>query len=144
MSAKKGKPNLILLHGLGGSKADWKDVATLLAKSFEVLALDLPGAGDAPKPGSGSEPAARAKAVSSAMKAAGFERAHVAGHSVGARVAGELLATEPGRVESLVLVSPLGGASYSLADKLKWKAMSRRGILQSVPEASMRNASGYG
>ena len=78
------------------------------------------------------------------MKAAGVERAHVAGHSVGARVAGELLATEPGRVDFLVLVSPLGAVSYSLADKLKWKAMSRRSILQSVPESSMRSASGYG
>ena len=60
MSAKKGKPNLVLLHGLGGSKGDWKDVATSLSRSFDVLALDLPGAGDAPKPENGYEPAALA------------------------------------------------------------------------------------
>jgi pimeloyl-ACP methyl ester carboxylesterase len=144
MNVKKGKPNAVLLHGLGGSKADWKDVETILSRSFKVLRLDLPGAGGAPKPDYGYEPDALARAVSSAMKAAGIECAHIIGHSVGARVAGELAACEPSCVDRLVLVSPLGAVTYSLADKLKWKAMSRRGVLQSVPESSMRNASAYG
>jgi pimeloyl-ACP methyl ester carboxylesterase len=144
MSAKKGKPDVVLLHGLGGSKADWKDVAASLSRSFEVLALDLPGAGDAPKPEYGYEPAALARAVSAAMKTAGVKHAHLVGHSVGARVAGELAACEASCVDHLALVSPLGAVTYSLADRLKWKAMSRRSILQSVPETSMRNASAYG
>src|SRR6185369_7600939 len=42
------------------------------------------------------------------------------------------------------LVSPLGATPYSLTDKLKWKAMSRKAIIQSVPEGSMRSAAGHG
>jgi len=144
MTKAKGKPSLVLLHGLGGSSADWADAAKILSRSYGVLALDLPGAGAAPKPPSGYDPVSLARYVENEMEEAGFGRAHVAGHSVGARVAGELAAREPSRVVKLALVSPVGAVSYGFTDRLKWKGMSRRAILASVPESSIRNASAYG
>ena len=68
----------------------------------------------------------------------------LAGHSLGGRVAGEMAALAPDRVRALALVSPLGSAPYGLIDRLKWKAMSRRALLESVPESSLKNAAGYG
>ena len=47
-------------------------------------------------------------------------------------------------MRALALVSPLGAARYGFTDTLKWKAMSRRAILESVPESSLRSAAGYG
>ncbi len=41
-------------------------------------------------------------------------------------------------------MSPLGSAPYGLTDRLKWMAMSRRAVIESVPESSLRNAAGYG
>src|SRR5437868_4456779 len=92
------------------------------------------------RPGSNRRPAAP-KAAALPLRYAPIA---LVGNSIGARVAGELAALQPERITALVLVSPLGAVSYSLAERLKWKAMSRRSIIQSVPEGSMRNASGYG
>ncbi|WP_082375207.1 alpha/beta fold hydrolase [Pseudonocardia sp. HH130629-09] len=39
---------LVLLHGIGGSAAEWRTVAACLTPSFRTLALDLPGHGSSP------------------------------------------------------------------------------------------------
>ncbi len=141
---KKGKPPLVLLHGVGGSAADWDEAAKHLSRTFDVHALDLLGCGAAPKPAAGYDPVSLARYVENAMEERGLGRAHVAGHSLGGRVAGELAAREPSRVLSLVLVNPVGAVPYGFTDRLKWKAMSRRAVLTSVPDSSLRSASAYG
>jgi pimeloyl-ACP methyl ester carboxylesterase len=143
-AAAPGKPPLVLLHGLGGSAADWGDAAKLLAKHYDVHPLDLLGCGAAPKPAGGYDPVSLARYVENEMEGRGLPKAHVAGHSLGGRVAGELAAREPSRVLSLVLVNPVGAVSYGFVDRLKWKGMSRRSVLASVPDSSLRNASAYG
>ncbi len=147
MTARKGKPAkspLVLLHGVGGSAADWEEAARHLSRWSEVHALDLLGCGAAPKPEKGYDPVSLARYVENAMESRGLSRAHVAGHSLGGRVAGELAAREPSRVLSLVLVNPVGAVPYGFTDRLKWKGMSRRAVLTSVPDASLRSASAYG
>jgi pimeloyl-ACP methyl ester carboxylesterase len=144
MSTKTKAPDVVLLHGLGGSKEDWNEVRALLPRSLHVAALDLPGAPGGPKPLDGYDPASLASWLSAALFRDLVTKVVLVGHSLGARAAGELASEQPERVEALVLVSPLGAAAYSLTEKLKWKAMSRRAIIQSVPESSMRSAAGYG
>lgn len=141
MAAKKSKAALVLLHGLGGSSEDWAEAAKLLEKDFAVSAPDLPGSTRDPRPGSGFEIEALARWV---LGEIGAEPVFLAGHSLGGRVAGEIAALAPGRVRALALVSPLGSAPYSLTDRLKWMAMSRRAVIESVPESSLRSAAGYG
>ncbi len=153
MTGKKGKPAkagkherapVILLHGLGGSAADWDEVASFLGKHYDVHPLDLLGCGSAPKPASGYDLVSLARYVENEMEERELPRAHVVGHSLGGRVAGELAAREPARVTKLVLVNPVGAVSYGFLDQLKWKGMSRRSVLTSVPDSSLRNASAYG
>jgi pyruvate dehydrogenase E2 component (dihydrolipoamide acetyltransferase) len=141
MAAKKSKPTLVLLHGLGGGAADWADAGVPLAKHFTIQALDLPGSLRGPKSPDGYEPAALARWVLGVLPE---EPVFLAGHSLGGRVAGEVAALAPARVAALALVSPLGAAPYGFTDTLKWKAMSRRAVLESVPESSLRNAAAYG
>ena len=141
MPAKKSKGTLVLLHGLGGSGEDWAAAAKLLAKDFTVHALELPGSARGPHPGKGYEPGPLARWVLSEI---GKKPVLLAGHSLGGRVAGEVAALAPDHVRALALVSPLGSAPYGVLDRLKWKAMSRRALLESVPETSLRNAAGYG
>jgi len=150
MTTKKGKAKrpkklpLVLLHGVGGSAADWDEAAKILAKHYDVHPLDLLGCGAAPKPASGYDLVSLARYVENEMEERELLRAHVVGHSLGGRVAGELSAREPARVTKLVLVNPVGAVSYGFTDRLKWKAMSRRAVLASVPDSSLRNASAYG
>ncbi|HEY4977475.1 MAG TPA: alpha/beta hydrolase [Gaiellaceae bacterium] len=141
MTAKKSKGTLVLLHGLGGSGEDWAAAAKLLAKDFTVRALDLPGSARGPRPGTGYEIGPLARWV---LGKIGQKPVLLAGHSLGGRVAGEMAALAPDRVRALALVSPLGSAPYGILDRLKWKAMSRRALLESVPESSLRSAAGYG
>jgi pimeloyl-ACP methyl ester carboxylesterase len=141
MASKKSKGSVVLLHGLGGSSEDWKEVAAFLAKDFTVQTLDLPGSARGPRSSTGYEPEALARWV---LGEIGAEPVLLAGHSLGGRVAGEAAALAPGRVRALALVSPLGSAPYGLTDRLKWMAMSRRAVIDTVPESSLRNAAGYG
>lgn len=141
MAARKSKPTLVLLHGLGGCSADWTDAGVPLAKHFVIEALDLPGSFRNPKSAGGGDPEALALWVLDALHPGPV---FLAGHSLGGRVAGEIAALAPDRVAALALVSPLGAAPYGFTDTLKWKAMSRRAVLQSVPESSLRNAAAYG
>jgi pimeloyl-ACP methyl ester carboxylesterase len=96
-------PSVILLHGLAGSGRWWARNVPALARSFRVVALDLPGFGAthrdarfvlAQVPGQ----------VLAAMDGLGIDRAHIVGHSMGGLVAGGLAADHPDRVDRLVLV----------------------------------------
>lgn len=141
---KRGdRRKVVFLHGLGGSRHDWADVVAEL-KDVEAHALDLPGSGEAPKPESGYDPVSLARWLEVTLSELGLKRAALVGNSLGARVAGELVSHEPSRASALVLVSPLGAVGYGLTDRLKWKAMSRRAVIQNAPESSMRNATAYG
>ena len=135
---------ILLLHGLGGSAEDWKEVAAALPKGLAPLALDFPGFGKATRPHDSYDPAALARWVVGEMDDRDVESAVVAGHSLGGRVAAELALLAPKRIAALALVSPLGAVSYGFTDTLKWKAMSRAALVAAAPETSLRNALGYG
>ena len=97
-----------LLHGLGGSAANWGAVAGPLARTHRVLVPDLPGHGGSPRPPHGADVGWFADAVADALREAGCERALVAGHSFGGLVALRLALRQPELVGGLVLVAPAG------------------------------------
>jgi pimeloyl-ACP methyl ester carboxylesterase len=80
----------------------------LLEPRFDVLAVDLPGFGRSPPlpPGTEPTPEALADAVERAMEDAGFDRAHIAGNSLGGWIALEL--ARRGRALTVTAISPAG------------------------------------
>jgi pimeloyl-ACP methyl ester carboxylesterase len=100
-------PALVAVHGLGGTKASFLPTLGALGDAFRVIAVDLPGFGDSVKPVRAAYDARYfARAMTAVLDAAGVERAHVAGNSMGGRVALEMALTAPDRVDRLVLLSP--------------------------------------
>lgn len=99
---------LVLLHGLGESLVGWRPVIDLLAAEYDVIALDLPGFGASPALPNGVTPNAAnlATAVERTLDELGVDRYHVAGYSLGARLAIELAKTD--RVTSVVAIAPDG------------------------------------
>jgi pimeloyl-ACP methyl ester carboxylesterase len=97
-----------LLHGIGESAVGWRPVHQTLSDDYDVIAFDLPGFGRSPvlPPGIAPTAAALADAIESELDRLGVAQFHVAGYSLGARVALEL-ATR-GRTLSVIAIAPDG------------------------------------
>src|ERR671914_2083257 len=107
LSAGAGPDVLLCLHGLGGTKASFLPTVEALADHYRVVAMDLPGFGDSDKPiGAPYDAAWFARSVFAVMDALGLERAHIAGNSMGGRVAIEVGLTDRDRTHGLMLLSP--------------------------------------
>jgi pimeloyl-ACP methyl ester carboxylesterase len=93
---------------VGESAVGWRPIQEALSHAYDVIALDLPGFGSAsPLPTQIAPTAvALADAVEREMDDLGISDFHVAGYSLGARVALQL-ATR-GRVRSVVAIAPDG------------------------------------
>jgi 2-succinyl-6-hydroxy-2,4-cyclohexadiene-1-carboxylate synthase len=105
-----GRP-LLLLHGFTGSAASWSPLVGSLPPRFRTLAPDLIGHGrsDSP-PDAGRYRMERCVAdLLAVLDALQIERAAVLGYSMGGRVALQLAAAAPDRVDALVLESSSPG-----------------------------------
>jgi pimeloyl-ACP methyl ester carboxylesterase len=100
-------PDILLIHGLGATKASLFDAAAALAADgYRVHALDLPGFGGSSKRPAQYGARSFARVVVGLMDALGIERAHIVGNSMGGRVAIEVGLAYPERVGALALLCP--------------------------------------
>jgi pimeloyl-ACP methyl ester carboxylesterase len=100
-------PPLVLLHGVGHRRQAWGAVLDRLTPHRDVVTVDLPGHGESP-PLENGQPAVEAMlgAVTTLLDDLGLERPHVAGNSLGGRLA--LEAAVAGRAASATALSPAG------------------------------------
>ncbi|QKG18429.1 alpha/beta fold hydrolase [Actinomadura verrucosospora] len=102
-------PPVLLVHGFGSDgAADWIDTGTaaaLTGAGRTVVVPDLPGHGASPAPRTAADATAPALAAAllAVMDDAGAAAFDIAGYSLGARIAWEIAATAPGRVDRSVL-----------------------------------------
>jgi pimeloyl-ACP methyl ester carboxylesterase len=100
-------PDVLLIHGLGGTRASFMETAAALSTSYRVHAPDLPGFGASCKPALGSYNARWfADIMRCLMDELGIERAHLVGNSMGGRIAIEMGLNYPDRVGALALLCP--------------------------------------
>ena len=105
----EGAPALLLLHGFGSSLQAWDDWSVKLEQKYRVIRLDLPGFGL-----TGASPAhdySEEKDLAILTHFAdklGLEKFSIIGHSMGGKMAWTLAATQPERVQALVLMAPDG------------------------------------
>src|SRR5208282_1629730 len=99
-----GEP-LLLIHGLGGSGADWALQVAALEKQFRVIVPDLPGSGFSPPPRHEYTIGGFATALWSLLDHLRVPRANIIVFSLGGAVALEMAAQRPARVPRLGLIN---------------------------------------
>jgi len=99
-------PDVVLIPGTFADRRTWSRVIGRLTSRFRCLLLDPRGTGESPDPGTAFGVEQLAGDVLLAMDAAGVERAHLVGHSLGASVGVVIAARDPSRVSRLVACSP--------------------------------------
>lgn len=109
-----GRPNLVLLHGAGGSHLVWPRALRQLPFT-DVIALDLPGHGRSDPPGATSV-RDYAAAVGALVTALGPDRVVLLGHSLGGAVALNVALQPPANLSGLVLLAT--GARLLVSEQL--------------------------
>lgn len=99
-------PALLLIHGLGATKASWLTVVPQLVRRYRVYAVDLPGFGSSSKPRGRYDAAWFAEHMFAFLDELGVEEASVAGNSMGGRIAQEMALADPSRVTAIACLCP--------------------------------------
>lgn len=99
----EGEP-LIFLHGHSLDHRMWADQVELLKDSFHIINPDLRGYGQSSDPNEGYQ-FTHMDDIITLMDSLHIEKAHVVGLSMGAYVAGDMVALCPDRLLSCVMVS---------------------------------------
>jgi hypothetical protein len=76
-------PAVVIVHGVGGHKEDWEGVATALAKTHRVYALDMLGFGGSSKNGDDLSMPVQADAIEALLDHHHIRHADLVGNSVG-------------------------------------------------------------
>ncbi|WP_394553932.1 alpha/beta fold hydrolase [Agromyces sp. MMS24-JH15] len=105
-SGRTGGPVFVLVHGLGMAHEYWDGLGDALEPTGLVLALDLPGFGDAPEPSAPLSMAESGELLAEFLAAEGRGRVVLVGHSTGAQVVAEAAARHPDLVDRVVLIGP--------------------------------------
>jgi pimeloyl-ACP methyl ester carboxylesterase len=107
-------PPVLLVHGWPETWYAWRFVMPVLARDFEVIAVDQRGIGLSDKPEDGYDSGTLAGDLVALMDALGHERFTLYGTDTGMPIAYALAADHPERVERLaVSEAPLPGISPS-------------------------------
>ena len=104
----EAEATVVLLHGIGNSGAVWEKVIPKLPRTMRIIALDLIGFGESPKPSWAKyDVMMQARSLRWTLEDLGvYEPIILVGHSLGSLVAIEYAKRHPDDVRSLVLCSP--------------------------------------
>ncbi|HJR45179.1 MAG TPA: alpha/beta fold hydrolase [Actinomycetota bacterium] len=125
---RRMKP-LVLIHGLGATKASWLTVVPQLSRHHRVIALDLPGFGASSKPNGSYCAAWFADRVFEVLDRMGIQSSLVAGNSMGGRVAMEMAMQRPERLDGIACLCPAAAFSHRPAIQLVRLVRPELGVL---------------
>jgi pimeloyl-ACP methyl ester carboxylesterase len=99
---------ILLVHGMAGSSATWREILPRLAKRYRVIAPDLLGHGQSAKPRTDYSLGAFAVGLRDLLDELEVESATVVGHSLGGGIAMQFLYQHPDYCRRLILISSGG------------------------------------
>ena len=97
---------VVLVHGIGMGQQYFGLLRAELARSFDVIAIDLPGFGESPEPTRAASMEECGALVAGVLRDLEIGPVVAVGHSMGTQVVSELAVQAPDLVELLVLIAP--------------------------------------
>lgn len=104
LATGQGQP-VVLIHGVGLNKEMWGGQIVGLVPHFQVIAYDMLGHGDSPRPGAGTCLLDYAEQLRELLDHLNLPQAHVIGFSMGGLVARAFALHFPQRLGSLVILN---------------------------------------
>jgi pimeloyl-ACP methyl ester carboxylesterase len=102
-----GAPRAVLVHGLGGSHANWAGLGPALAAATRPIAPDLAGFGYTPGAGRAATVSANARLLARFLREEVGEPAVLVGNSMGGMISAITAAAHPELVSAVVLLDPV-------------------------------------
>lgn len=115
---KPGRAPIVLIHGSTGTgRSNWSLVAPLLAREYFVIVPDCRGHGMSSNPNRSYSFKEMAADTAALVRALGYERAHIIGHSNGGNVALVVLMEHPEVVQTAIPQAANAWVSPDLVEK---------------------------
>lgn len=128
---------LVLVHGVGANLCSWDAVAAELENDFIVIRPDLRGHGQSARIEGEYSVDCFAADIIAVMDAAGAERAHLVGFSLGGLIAQKLATDYPERFDRVVILSAVAGRTDDERAKVVARLdMIRRGGMEAITGAA--------
>lgn len=112
---------IVLVHGIGMGRKVFADLSRRLEDDALVVAVDLPGYGDAPEPARTPAIERVADLVAAYLRHLGRGPVILLGHSMGTQVVTEVAVRHPETVARLVLVAPTVDRHHRTALTQLWR-----------------------
>jgi len=106
--AKINTPSMVLIHGVGGSAADFKDIVEFLSPHYQLFIPDLPGYGRSQSTENLFLPSKYALALAEVLPSLVKKSNIIIGHSMGGNISTQLSLNHPELAEKLVLIDAAG------------------------------------
>ena len=106
-------PAIVMLHNGGTSSTIWRHQIDALSDRHRVVAVDLPGFGESPRPATPARLPEMVDMVAALMEAEGLAPAVLVGNCMGTNIASALARSHPEMVTAILAVNPLTEASFS-------------------------------
>ena len=111
-------PEIVMVHGAGGTRWEWVESMTALASDHRVVAPDLVGFGDSPRRNIVHSTGYLSDFLTKFVESTCAGQVTLVGHSLGGRVVLDVALRRPEAVEGLVLISPLGFGELSIVGRV--------------------------
>ena len=130
-------PPIVMLHNGGTSSAIWREQIAALADSHRVVAVDLPGFGESPRPKTPAALHDLVDLVRALMEAEGLAPAVMVGNCMGTNIAATLARETPQMVTAILAINPLteasfGGGGLGVLHKMERVAAKPTKVLRSL------------
>lgn len=137
LSGNEAAPVVVLIHGLGLTRATWRDHVPALSRHFRVLAYDLLGHGESAVPQETPSLTSLAAQLRDLLDHLAIERAALVGFSLGGMINRRFTMDHPARVTALVIQNAPHARGAALQAKVEAQA---RDAKDGGPEATIEAA----